>query len=172
MPDRETGEIAWYNPDPRAILPLDGFHRSQSLLRRIRRGGYEVTFDTRFGEVMRACADRTETWITPEFVEAYTGLHRLGHAHSIEIVEEGRLAGGAYGVTLGGAFFAESMFHQSTDASKVALHHLVERLNDKGFQILEVQFLTPHLATLGAVAIPAEDYFRRLEIALRIPVKF
>jgi leucyl/phenylalanyl-tRNA--protein transferase len=172
MPDPETGKLLWFNPDPRAVIPLDGFHVSHSLKRRLHKGDFKVTFDTAFIDVMRACADREETWITEEFVEAYTALHRMGKAHSVEVWEGKELVGGAYGVSIGGAFFAESKFHRARDASKVALYYLVERLKMRGFVLLEVQFLTPHLATLGAIEIPAIEYEKKLRAALRKKAKF
>src|SRR5690606_14842046 len=120
------------SPNPRAIIPLEDFHRSRSLRRTLRRGGFEVSVDRDFQGVMAACAAREETWITEAFIAAYTGLHATGHAHSVEVWADGELIGGTYGVTLGGAFFAESMFSRRTDASKIALHHLVERMQARG----------------------------------------
>jgi leucyl/phenylalanyl-tRNA--protein transferase len=165
--------ITWHRPDPRAILPLDGFHVSRSLARTLRRGGFEVTHDRDFEAVMRACASgRDSTWITEEFIRVYGDLHREGKAHSVEVWADSRLAGGVYGLHLGGAFFAESMFHRATDMSKVALHALVARLGERGFALLEVQYLTPHLASLGAVEIPLEEYRRRLARALAMECAF
>lgn len=172
MPDPDTGEILWYRPDPRAILPLDGFHCSRSLARLIRRGSFRVTFDERFTEVMRECAKRDETWITEEFVEVYTEMHRLNMGHSVEVWEGDALVGGCYGVSLCGAFFAESMFHRARDASKVALYHLVQRLNARGFSLLEVQFLTAHLSSLGAIEISDRQYQKLLREALARDVTF
>lgn len=173
MPDTESGEIRWYRPDPRAVIPLDGFHASRSLLRTIRRQQYQFTLDAAFAEVMNACADRKETWITDEFKGAYGELHRLGFGHSIEVWDEKKqtLVGGLYGLSLGGAFFAESMFHQSTDASKAALFFLVESLQKSGFELLEVQFLTEHLLSLGAVEISDSEYQTRLKSALSCKAK-
>lgn len=173
MAHQEIGEIWWYRPDPRAIIPLDGFHVSRSLARTIRRGVFEVRIDTDFEGVMRACADRPEgTWISEDFVRVYCQIHRAGYAHSVETWKDGRLVGGAYGVAIGGAFMAESMFHRETDASKVALAALVRRLQGRGYQLLDVQYLTPHLATLGAVEIPHNVYVRRLHRAIRLPCRF
>lgn len=172
MPDPETGKVLWFNPDPRAVIPLDGFHVSHSLKKELRKEAFRVTFDTAFVEVMRACADREDTWITEEFVEAYSALHRLGRAHSVEVWRGEELHGGVYGVSLGGAFFAESKFHRSRNTSKIALYHLVEHLKAHGFMLLEVQFITPHLKTLGAVEIPATDYEKRLREALRKRARF
>jgi leucyl/phenylalanyl-tRNA--protein transferase len=172
MPHPDSGEILWFRPDPRAILPLEGFHLSRSLKRSMRKSGFRVTFDTAFREVMESCADRPDTWITEEFFAAYGALFLQGFAHSVEIWMGDRLVGGVYGVTLGGAFFAESKFHRETDASKAALFHLVERLKARGFSLLEVQFLTEHLASLGAVEISDEEYQARLAQALALHPSF
>ena len=166
------GEIEWYRPDPRAILPLCGFYCSRRLARRIRQARYELTFDQDFRGVMLACADRDETWISDDIITAYCRLHADGCAHSVEIWQQGELAGGVYGVTLGGAMFAESMFHRATDASKLGLFHLVEHLRATGFKLLEVQFLTPHLRSLGAIEISDAEYVVRLRQALALDVSF
>lgn len=162
----------WFRPDPRAIIPIEGFHSSHSLKRTMRHADFTVTYDTDFPGVMKGCADRPDTWITDEFHEVYTAMHEGGFAHSVEVWKGERLVGGVYGVTLGGAFFAESKFHRERDASKVALYHLVARLKQKGFSLLEVQFLTPHLERLGAIAIPDSDYQALLVNALRKNVGF
>ena len=172
MPHPETEEILWFDPDPRAILPPDAFHCSRSLTRTLRRGLFRVTFDEAFPEVMAGCADRNETWINAEFMRAYTQLFQEGCAHSVEVWLKDHLVGGLYGVTLGGAFFAESKFHRETDASKVALHALCAHLAKRGFVLLEVQFLTAHLATLGAREIPAKTYHEMLKRAIALPVSF
>jgi leucyl/phenylalanyl-tRNA--protein transferase len=173
MADEGSGEILWFRPDPRAIIPLDGFHISRSLARTLRRGIFEVRVDTDFEGVMRGCADRPEgTWISERFVEVYGALHRAGKAHSVEAWRDGRLVGGAYGLALGGAFMAESMFHRETDASKVALTALVARLQERGFTLLDVQYVTPHLESLGAVDITRREYERRLERALALDRTF
>lgn len=168
MPNPDTGEIEWYRPDPRAVFPLEEFHVSKSLRRTLNRGDFTVTFDHAFRAVMEECSrDREEgTWITDEFHFAYGELHRIRLAHSVEVWEGEKLVGGVYGVSLGGAFFAESMFHRKTDASKVALFHLVERLKAIGFGLLEVQFLSAHLKSLGAIEIPDAEYIKRLNQAL------
>ncbi|MCC6729807.1 MAG: leucyl/phenylalanyl-tRNA--protein transferase [Chthonomonadales bacterium] len=173
MADSVTGRLYWMRPDPRAVIPLDGFHMSRSLARAIRRGRFEVRVDTDFEGVMRGCADRAEgTWITEEFVAVYGELHRRGAAHSVEAWSEGRLVGGTYGLALGAAFMAESMFHRETDASKVALAALVARLRERGFALLDVQYLTPHLSSLGAVEIPGALYYALLRGALRLEPRF
>ena len=173
MFNHDTDEIEWYRPNPRAIIPLDGFHISRSLAKTIRRGLFAVTFDSDFEAVMRGCGDREEgTWISRDFIDVYGELHRRGAAHSVEVWRSGRLVGGTYGVALGGAFMAESMFHYETDASKVALSALVSRLRARGFQLLDTQYLTPHLASLGAVEIPHEEYYDRLRRALRLSASF
>lgn len=160
--------IIWFSPDPRAVIPLDGLRVSRSLRRSCRR--YSVTHDSAFTDVMRRCGDprRPGGWITPAFVDAYTRLHRLGWAHSVECRDdEGRLVGGLYGVRVARFFAGESMFHTATDASKVALVALVERLRAEGVRLLDVQWLTPHLSSLGAIAIPRDDYLRQLAEAVQ-----
>jgi leucyl/phenylalanyl-tRNA--protein transferase len=166
------GEIAWFSPDPRGVLPLEGFRVPHGLARALKKHRFEVRFDTAFEEVMRACAQREETWIDAEILASYVELHRLGFAHSVEAWREDRLAGGLYGVALGGAFFGESMFHRETDASKVALCALVERLRERRFTLLDIQWVTPHLATFGAVEIARASYLRQLRAALTQPCEF
>jgi leucyl/phenylalanyl-tRNA--protein transferase len=169
----ETGRLLWWSPDPRAILPLDGFHESRSLARVRRRDRFRISVDRAFGAVIRGCTERAEgTWITPSMIAAYTRLHELGWAHSVEAWEGDALAGGAYGVAIGGLFAAESMFHRSRDASKVALAALVHHLRLRGFALLDVQLMTPHLASLGAVAIARATYLDRLGAARDLPVSF
>jgi leucyl/phenylalanyl-tRNA--protein transferase len=169
----EAKEILWFRPEMRAIMPLDGFHVSRSLAKTIRKGRFEVRINTAFEEVMRGCADRPEgTWITEDFIRVYTELHRRGLAHSVETWRGGRLVGGTYGVALGGAFMAESMFHRETDASKVALAALVHRLKERNFVLLDVQYLTPHLQRLGAIEIPNKVYLAKLQKALKLPCRF
>ncbi|MER3419401.1 MAG: leucyl/phenylalanyl-tRNA--protein transferase [Chloroflexota bacterium] len=172
MADSRRGHIRWYSPDPRAVIPLDTFHVPRSLRRTMRRGRFDVRVNRAFGAVIRACADRPETWISDEIVRAYEDLHALGLAHSVETWQEERLVGGLYGVALGGAFFGESMFSRVTDASKVALVALVERLRARGFTLLDTQFLTPHLARFGAVEIARAEYLRRLAAALEQECRF
>ena len=173
MADERSGEVLWFRPDPRAVIPLDGFHVSRSLARTLRRGRFEVRVDTAFETVMRGCADRPEgSWISERFVEVYGALHRAGKAHSLEAWRDRRLVGGVYGLALGGAFMAESMFHRETDASKVSLAALVGRLSERGFTVLDVQYMTPHLESLGAVEITRREYERRLERALALDRTF
>lgn len=173
MYDDLTDDILWFRPDPRAILPLERFHISRSLAKTIRQEVFEVRINTDFEGVMRGCADREEgTWISAEFMQVYGALHRQGKAHCVETWREGRLVGGTYGLALGGAFMAESMFHYETDASKVALAALVTRLCQRGFVLLDVQYLTPHLARFGAIEIPHHTYYARLQRALHLPCRF
>ncbi len=166
------GRIEWFSPDPRGILPLDGFHMPSRLARVVRQSRFEVRIDTAFEVVMRACASREETWITDDIVGSYVALHRLGFGHSVETWQDGTLVGGLYGVAIGGAFFGESMFHTATDASKVALAALVERLRARGFALLDTQWVTPHLAQFGGVEIRRAAYLDRLAAALVLPCRF
>lgn len=173
MMDHRTGDLLWFQPDPRTIIPLESFHVSRSLAKTIRQGVFEVRINTDFEGVMRGCADREEgTWISEEFIAVYGELHRLGRAHSVEVWRAGRLVGGTYGLALGGAFMAESMFHYETDASKVALAALAARLRERNFALLDVQYLTPHLARFGAIEIPHRVYYDRLRRALRFDCRF
>jgi leucyl/phenylalanyl-tRNA---protein transferase len=172
MPEPTTQEIQWYFPNPRAILPLDKFHCSKTLSKKLKQGIFTHSTDGNFDEVIKGCAARKETWINDEFIRAYSELYQLGLAHSIEIWRGKKIVGGVYGVAIGAAFFAESKFHLETDASKVALFYLVEELNKRGFSLLEVQFLTPHLKTLGAIQIPSEEYLSLLNKAVREPQKW
>jgi leucyl/phenylalanyl-tRNA--protein transferase len=168
---RDDSRLYWVDPEERGILPLDTFHISHSLRKAVRKGGFEARCDTAFARVMELCAepapDRPETWINDEIFRLFNELHRMGHAHSVEVWRDGTLVGGLYGLALGGAFFGESMFSRATDASKVALVHLVARLIKGGFSLLDTQFVTEHLSRFGAVEIPREDYQRRLSAALR-----
>jgi leucyl/phenylalanyl-tRNA--protein transferase len=172
MAEHRHGRIGWYRPDPRAIIPLDAFHVPRSLRQTVRKGVFDVTVNADFPEVIQNCAARDETWISGEIIRSYAELHWFGFAHSVECWREGRLTGGLYGVALGGAFFGESMFSRETDASKVALVALVERLRERGFTLLDTQFLTPHLARFGAVEIPRREYERRLAAALELARRF
>ncbi len=167
MGEPDTGRIEWYEPDSRAIFPLDEFHCPRRLARTVKSGKFEVCSDRDFAGVMDGCADRPITWITDDMREAYLALHREGRAHSVEAWQDGRLAGGLYGVHLGGAFMAESMFHRVTDAGKVALVALVIHLRAWGFSLLDVQMMTPNLRRLGAILIPGEEYLRRLRLSIR-----
>jgi len=169
----EHGRIRWYSPDPRGIIELNRFHVPRTLRQRYRQRRFELAVNSAFREVIEACADRTEgTWISREMIEAYTRLHELGLAHSVETYRGGRLVGGLYGVAMGAAFFGESMFHRVPDASKVALVYLVERLREREFVLLDVQFVTEHLARFGAVEIARSEYLKRLRAALALPRRF
>lgn len=175
FPWPSAGRVYWWSPDPRAVLPLDGLRVSRSLRRSLRSGRFRVTFDTACREVIEACAVRPDegTWITPALRAAYARLHDLGHVHSVEVRDGGgRLVGGLYGVTVGGAFAGESMFHRVNDASKVALVHLVEHLRAQGFTLLDAQLPTPHLLRLGAVAVPRARFLEHLQAAGQLPVAF
>jgi len=163
---RDDPEVFWVDPPRRGVLPLGGFHLSRSLARRMRRGGYAVSLDADFAAVVDACADRDETWISAPIRDAYLDLHARGAAHSLEVREEGTLAGGVYGVALGRAFFGESMFSRRSDGSKRALAHLMDHLRRCGFTLFDTQCITPHLARLGAVEIDRADYRARLAEAL------
>ena len=165
-------KLGWWSPDPRGVLPLDGLIVSRSLRASCRR--FEIRVDTSFRDVMQRCGDprRPHGWINDDFVNAYDRLHHLGWVHSVETWLDGRLVGGLYGVAVGALFAGESMFHSETDASKVALVALVEMLRHSGFSLLDVQWRTDHLATLGVVAIPRTDYIGRLSVAIAQPVRF
>lgn len=168
--------IPWFSPDPRAILEFDQLHLSRSLCRKLRKQLFQLTCNQAFGEVIRWCAEapgrRGQTWLSPAMIRAYCRLHQLGHAHSLEVWYQGQLVGGIYGVAVGAAFSAESMFHLLPDASKVALVHLVWHLQAQGFLLLDVQELSPHLQRMGATAIPRKEFLRRLAEALTVPVSF
>ncbi|MCT8330586.1 leucyl/phenylalanyl-tRNA--protein transferase [Albidovulum sediminis] len=169
---RASGTLHWIDPRFRGVFPLDGFHISRSLGRQILRGGYTVRIDTAFRAVVEACAARDETWINDELLRLYDDLYATGHAHSLEVWQDGALAGGVFGITIGRAYFGESMFSARTGGSKIALAYLVNRLRRAGFTLFDTQFLTPHLATLGAVEIPRAEYRRRLEEALAGEAEF
>ena len=166
------GHIEFYRSDPRSVLEFEDLHIPRSLGRVIRKGTFEVRVDEDFEGVIRACADRQETWISPEIADSYIRLHQAGKAHSVEAYAGGELAGGLYGVTLGGAFMGESMFARIRDASKVCLVYLVDRLQERGFVLLDCQIQNPHLARLGAREIPEQEYLRRLQHALALECSF
>jgi len=174
----DGGEIRWYSPDPRGIISLEQFHLPSRLARVVRAGRFQVEVDRSFDAVIRACAetdrhdDDPGTWIDETILASYVELHRLGLAHSVETWEDGQLVGGLYGVALGGAFFGESMFHRTTDASKVALAALVERLRGRGFRLLDIQWVTPHLEQFGAIEIRRSEYLKRLAEALTVRAEF
>ena len=169
------GEIRWYSPDPRGVIPLDTFHVSSRLARSLRTRAFEIRVDTSFRAVIEACASRRDedgNWIDEEIIESNCALHEHGHAHSVETWKDGGLVGGLYGVSLGGAFFGESMFHHATDASKAALVALVERLKSRNFALLDTQWVTEHLVQFGATEIPRRRYLRLLDQALALKVTF
>ena len=168
----EDGPVLWWSPDPRAILPLEALHVSRRLARTLRQGRFRLTLNAAFAAVVDGCAARAETWITVSMRQAYVRLHALGWAHSVEVWADGALAGGLYGVAVGGLFAAESMFHDARDASKIAVVGLVEHARRVGVTLLDVQVLSPHLATLGALTVPRAEYLARLAVAVRRSVTF
>jgi leucyl/phenylalanyl-tRNA--protein transferase len=174
----DGGEIRWFSPDPRGILPLETFHVPRRLARVVRQGPFRIEIDRAFESVMRACADADRdaedpgSWISDEIVRSYCALHERGVAHSVEAWIGDRLVGGLYGVALGGAFFGESMFHRETDASKVVLVALVERLRSRGYTLLDTQWVTGHLEQFGAIEIPRSRYLRLLDASLRLHCSF
>ncbi|MFK7745117.1 MAG: leucyl/phenylalanyl-tRNA--protein transferase [Roseobacter sp.] len=169
---RDDSEIFWVDPQRRGVMPLRGFHVSRSLRRAMRQTSFTITINEGFEEVLEGCADRAETWINDEIRDLYIALHKQGKAHSLEVREEGTLIGGVYGVVLGAAFFGESMFSRRTNASKIALACLVDRLLDGGFILFDTQFLTEHLASLGAIEISRRDYHRALDQATQRPASY
>lgn len=169
---RDDPEVFWVDPRMRGVIPLDRFRISRSLARTMRRGHFAVTTDKAFEDVVRGCADRDETWINDTILDLYCQLHQAGSAHSVEVWQNEELVGGVYGVTIGSAFFGESMFSRATDASKVALAYLVDRLRLGGYQLFDTQFITPHLASLGAVEIPRDHYHAMLVEALNKAASF
>ena len=173
----DDGEIGWYDSHPRAIIPLDAFHAPRRLARRARNGGFQVRVDHDLRAVMAACAEPRDghdgTWISPEMIDAYAALHQLGFAHSVEAWRDGRLVGGLYGVAIRGLFAGESMFSRETDASKVALVHLVDRLRRGGFRLLDTQYIVgAHMLQFGTIEIPRAEYKRRLREALEVETTF
>jgi leucyl/phenylalanyl-tRNA--protein transferase len=168
----EDGEIGWFAPDPRGIIPLDGFKVPHGMKRVVENPPFEIRIDTVFEEVMRGCADRSETWINDSIIETYGELHRRGCAHSVEAWEGDELVGGLYGVSMGGAFFGESMFSRKSEASKLCLVYLVGRMQERGFTLLDTQWSNPHLEKFGAIEIPKRQYHRMLEEALASDVRF
>ncbi|UWR61964.1 leucyl/phenylalanyl-tRNA--protein transferase [Phaeobacter inhibens] len=169
---RDDPEVFWVDPKRRGIFPVGGFRLSRSLTKTLRRGEYEIAVNRDFAAVLDGCADREETWINPEIRARYIDLHNQGNAHSLEVYHAGMLTGGVYGVALGGAFFGESMFSRRRDASKIALAYLLDRLQQTGFTLCDTQFLTPHLASLGAIEITRASYRRQLRDALDIAADF
>jgi leucyl/phenylalanyl-tRNA--protein transferase len=166
------GSIEWFSPDPRAILPLDKFHIPHGLRRVAAKNIFETKVDQRFSDVIRACAKRRDTWINVEIIKSYEQLHELGHAHSVETWQAGKLVGGLYGVAIGGAFFGESMFHRKTDASKIALLALVQHLHARNFTLLDTQWVTSHLRQFGVIEIPRSQYTRLVKRAVDLPRTF
>lgn len=174
--DRYDEDVFWVRPEVRGVLPIRGMHVPRSLKKRVRQEAFEVRVDTAFRAVMEGCAapqtERWQTWINGQILDAYTALHRRGHAHSVEAWREGELVGGLYGVSIGGAFFGESMFSVVTDASKVCLVHLAARLAVGGYALLDAQFTNDHLTQFGIEAVPADEYAARLAAGIRLPADF
>ncbi len=172
MADDRDGPIHWYAPDPRAIIPLDSFRVSRNLRRSVEKRIFDVRFDSSFEAVIRACADRDETWISEEIIQLYVDVHEMGYAHSVECWIDNSLVGGLYGVSVGGAFFGESMYHTVSDASKVALVHLVSAMKGLGLVLLDTQFTTDHLKQFGVIEIARDEYETLLADAISLPVRF
>ena len=173
MAEPETGKIYWYSPDPRAIFNLNNFHIPKSLQKKLKANIFKFEINKNFNTVIKSCANRNETWISKDIIESYIHLNKIGFAHSFETYYKDELAGGLYGVAIGGAFFGESMFHNVTDASKAALVFLVNTLKKCGYILLDTQYITPHLQKFGAYEIPKNEYLKLLNAALSInPLKF
>ncbi len=172
MAESRGGPVSWYSPDPRAIIPLESFRVSRSLRQKLRKNVFDLRIDTAFDRVIAACADREDTWISDEIIRAYTALHKGGYVHSVESWHRGILVGGLYGVAIGGAFFGESMFSRETDASKIALVRLVERLRARQVRLLDTQFMNEHVRQFGAVEIPRARYLVLLAEALAVDTSF
>lgn len=172
MADEAGGDVYWHSPDPRAVIPLDGVVVSRSLRQTIRKGIYTIRMDTACEQVISACASRSETWISEEIIDVYVALHRLGYVHSVEAWHDSTLAGGLYGVAIGGAFFGESMFSVMSDASKVAFVALTEHLRTRDFLLLDSQYINPHMQSLGAIEIPRKQYMKLLTKAMALDRSF
>lgn len=168
----DDGELFWHAPDPRAVIPLNNVKISRSLRQTLKRHSFDITFNQDFYSVICGCADRDSTWISPEIIEVYADLHAMRLTHSVEVWQEGQLVGGLYGVALGGAFFGESMFSKVSNASKIAFVYLTKHLEERGFTLLDSQYLNPFTESLGAVEIPFVEYKRQLMEALQLPVRF
>ncbi len=173
---RDDTDLFWVDPEQRGVFPLDGLYISRSLKKRIRQNRFEIRYDSDFTAVIRSCAesndDRDETWINSEIIQLYTRLFHMGHAHTVECWQDNELVGGLYGISLNGAFFGESMFSRKSDASKIALVHLIARLTEDGFTLLDTQFVTEHLESLGAIEIPRDEYHLQLDDALSVEARF
>ncbi len=172
MAESKNGPIYWHSPDPRAIIPLENVKIHKSVRQTIKRQELQFKVNTDFETVIKKCAQRSETWINDEIIDSYINLHHLGYAHSVEVFKGDKLVGGLYGVAIGGAFFGESMFTKITNASKAAFFYLAYRLKNKGFILLDTQYINPHTELLGAVEISAEEYMKILKIAITLPVEF
>ena len=173
---QEDGQVYWYSPDPRAIIPLETYKPSKSMRPILRKKAFEVRINTQFKEVMEHCAaprgEEEETWISTEIIDAYVALHKMGMAHSVETYKDNRLVGGLYGVAIGSAFFGESMFYREPNASKVAFHYLIQILKTQGFQLLDTQFINDNVLRFGAIEIPKAQYIRMLREAIQVKAHF
>jgi leucyl/phenylalanyl-tRNA--protein transferase len=172
MADEKSGEINWYLPEIRTIIPLDNYNFPRSLRKMIERTEFEVKYDSDFNSVVKACADRDRTWISDDLIKAYLRLNSLGYVHTVEIWQNNKMVGGLYGITFKGAFFGESMFSRAPQASKIALIKLIEHLNEKRFVLLDVQYMTPHLKMFGATEISFEEFNRMLSLAYQFEISF
>lgn len=172
MAESREGDIYWYSPDPRAIIPLNRVKRPRSLRQAIRKGGFTYSVNYCFEDVIRACSDREDTWISEDIIESFLVLHKIGYAHSVETWVDGHLGGGLYGIAIGGAFFGESMFTNVSNCSKAAFYYLTDRMKARGFILLDTQFICDHTRKLGAIEIPKAAYLRLLREALNLPCVF
>ncbi len=172
MAESKDGEIYWHSPDPRAIIPFQNISPPRSLKQILKKGIFTFTADKAFGRIIKGCAQRQDTWISAQIVKSYINLNKLGYAHSVETWQDGKLAGGLYGVTIGGAFFGESMYSKVSNASKAAFYKLVEILKQGGFVLLDSQYINPHTMSLGAIEIPKQKYLKLLKKAIEVPASF
>lgn len=172
MAESKNGDIYWHSPDPRAIFNIYDIKPPRSVRQLINKKAFDITFNERFEDIIRACSERDDTWISEPIIESYINMHHLGHAQSLEVWQGDKLAGGLYGVTIGGAFFGESMYSEVSNASKVGFYYLIERLKKLGFILLDTQYINEHTYKLGAIEIPKSLYLKLLAKAIELPVSF